>query len=130
MHNQVLDFIIRIKNATLVRRGEVTIPYSKINHEIGKVLVKEGFLEDVKKIEDGKKRVLVAKIRYEDRKPVLTNIKIVSKPSLRVHVGADEIDKFEKRGRTITILSTNQGIFTGKEAKKRNVGGELIFKIW
>lgn len=130
MQNQVLDFIIRIKNAALVLRSEVAIPYSKINHEIGKVLLKEGFLDSLKKDEGAKRKMLVARLRYENRKPVLTNVEIVSRPSLRVYVGAKDSEKFERRGKTTAIISTNQGILTGKEARKKIIGGELLFKIW
>ncbi len=123
------DFVIQLKNASLARKKSVISPYSNLNKAIAKVLVKEGFLETVKDEEvDGKKMVNVT-LRYQSRKPVITDVALVSKPSLRTYVGAGEIGS--KQGRAATaILSTNVGVLTGKEAMKKGVGGELLFKIW
>lgn len=129
MNYQVSDLLIRIKNACLAKRKKTTLPYSRINKSIGKLLVKENFLEDLKEeIKDGKK-VLVAQIRYERRSPVLNDVLIISKPSLRVYVSTKNISKTQ-RGLGVSVLSTNKGIMTGREAKKIGVGGELLFKIW
>lgn len=126
----VNDFVIRIKNATLAKRNEVEAPYSKNIYEVSMVLFREGYLEQVKKETLGKRKIIVAKIRYENRRPIFTDVELVSKPSLRVYIGTDEIKKYETRGKTLTILSTNKGILTGRQAQKERVGGELLFKIW
>ena len=129
MNYIVSDYIIRLKNASFARRKMVNMPFAKIVLAIGKALVKTGFLSEVKEeIVEGKKHV-ISTIRYENRKPVLTGVEVVSKPSLRVHIPTKKIIK--NQGKTITaILSTNQGILSGKEAAKKGVGGELLFKIW
>lgn len=129
MNYIVGDFIIQIKNAVLARKREIVTPYSNINKAIAKVLIKESFIASVtEETVDGKK-VLRVTIRYQRRKPALTNVEIVSKPSLRVYIGADEVGK--KQGNSaIAILSTNQGVITGKEAIKKKLGGEFLFKVW
>ena len=91
MNHNVSDFIIRIKNAALAKRREVILPFSNINKEIGKVLVKEGFLENIKEEGEKSKKILKAIVRYEKRLPVLTDVVIISKPSLRVYEPARRI---------------------------------------
>jgi len=126
----VADFILRIKNAYLARRREVIMPFSNINLGIAKVLVKNGFISDVSEEEvDGKKNIKV-KLRYVRRKPVISDVKIISKPSLRVYVDNKKLAKEDKKDAMTTILTTSQGIMTGKEAKQKGVGGELLFKVW
>lgn len=130
MNHPVSDFIIRIKNASMAQRKEVILPYSKINKEIGKVLQNEGFLEEVKEIKDGTKKTIQAVIKYEKRKPVLNDVKIISKPSLRVYNAYKNIYKLEIRGKHKVILSTSKGVMSGNEARKKGVGGEILFEIW
>ena len=130
MNHSVSDFIIRIKNASLARRKSVVLPYSRLNKAIGNVLVTEKFLDDIQEEETDKKKVLTAVIRYERRTPVLTDVIIFSKPSLRIYSEAKNIQTVVKRGRGIAILSTSSGVMTAKDAQKKGVGGEVLFKIW
>lgn len=129
MNYHVADFILRIKNAYLARRSSVVMPYSNINKAIGKLLVKEGFLADVKEDTADDKRVILAQLRYVRRRPALTQVKIVSKPSLRVYVDSREVVT-KYRDAVLSVVSTSQGIMSGKEAAKKKVGGELLFSIW
>ncbi len=131
MNHLVSDFIIRIKNASLARRKTVLLPYSRLTHEIGKTLVKEGFLKTIaEEKENGAKRMLIAEIVYNRRIPAITNVYVVSKPSLRIYTSSKDIN--EKRGREkhMVILSTNKGILSDREAQKMGVGGEVLFTIW
>ena len=106
------------------------MPFSNINLGIAKVLVKNGFISDVSEEEvDGKKNIKV-KLRYVRRKPVISDVKIISKPSLRVYVDNKKLAKEDKKDAMTTILTTSQGIMTGKEAKQKGVGGELLSKVW
>lgn len=133
MNYKVSDLIIRIKNASLAKRKTVVVPYSKIAKEISSVLLKENFLQDVKEDmgeKKDKKKVLVLRMHYEKRRPVFTDVLIVSKPSLRVYEKAKNISRRERKGKHLTILSTSKGILTGEEAQKKGVGGELLFEIW
>lgn len=123
------DFITRIKNAYRARRKQVLMPFSKSSKAIAQVLVKEGFLAKVEVTEEDNRKTLVAHLRYENRRPVFHEVKLISKPSLRVYVNKD--DMAADKDRTMTaVVSTSSGVMTGKEAMKKGVGGELLFKIW
>lgn len=130
MNHSVSDFLIRIKNATLARRREVVLPYSNLNKSIGKVLKSEGYLDDIKEGKDGNKKTLQATIAYEKRNPVLSDVVIISKPSLRVYKSSKTIKDIEIRGKHKVVMSTSQGVMTGKDAKKKGIGGEILFEIW
>ncbi len=130
MNHTVSDFIIRIKNAARARRKAVSLPYSGLTLAIGKVLVKEGFLENIKEVVDGNKKSLSANILYEKLMPRFTDVVILSKPSLRKYARKTDTTDLRGKGLGIIIVSTNQGVMTGREAFKKGVGGELLFKIW
>jgi small subunit ribosomal protein S8 len=130
MNHNISDFIIRIKNAALARRREIILPYSKVNKEIGRVLAKEGYLENIKEAELDGKKIIKATVKYEKRLPVITGAIIVSKPSLRVYGSTKKIIDVERRGKKTAIVSTNQGVMTGKEAIRKKIGGEILFAIW
>jgi small subunit ribosomal protein S8 len=125
----VADFIIRIKNASAARRKEVVMPYSKISKSIAKLLVKEGFLADVKEAELEGKKVIQVGIRYVRRKPVVSTVTIISKPSLRAYFDIAGLKGQNRKDSTTLIISTSKGIMTAKQALKENIGGELLFKI-
>lgn len=123
------DFVIQLKNGALARKKEIVTQYSNLDKAIAKALIKEGFLDTVTEDTVDGKRQLTVTLRYQRRKPAITDVTLISKPSLRVYLGANEIAK--KQGRAaVAILSTNAGVLTGKEAIKKGVGGELLFKIW
>ncbi len=130
MNYRVSDLIIRIKNAIRARRKEVALDNLKINKAICKVLVTEGFLESFEIVIKDDKKVIIAKIKYEKRIPVFTDVLVVSKPSLRKYATVKEIPGIQRKGRHTIILSTNKGIMTGREALKKNMGGEILFRIW
>ncbi len=129
MNYTIGDFIIQLKNAARARIRELTLPYSNTKKAVAKALIKTGFLESVAEEEIEGRKMLLIKLRFKARRPTLTDVLIVSKPSLRVYIGSEEIVK-EQRGARIAILSTNNGILTGKDAIKKKTGGELLFKIW
>jgi small subunit ribosomal protein S8 len=129
MNYVIGDFVIQLKNAALAHRKEVVAPYANISKAVAQVLKKEGFVDAISEESVEGKRMLSVSLRYQKRKPTITDIDLVSKPSLRTYVATDEIAR--KQGRASTaILSTNIGILTGKDAIKKGVGGELLFKIW
>lgn len=117
------DFLIKIKNAALARRKNVTVPYSKIIYSVSEVLKKEMYLSEVKK-EDGCVSVKVAFVKKES---VLVELKLVSKPGKRVYANCDELR--EHKGLSFFMLSTPGGIMTSKDAVKKNIGGEVIAEI-
>lgn len=130
MNHRVSDLVIRIKNAIRARRREVALDNLKINKAICKVLVSIGILESFELgVKDGKK-MIVAQIKHDKRIPNFTDVLIVSKPSLRKYASAKDIPEIQRRGRHTIILSTSKGIMTGVEAIKKNMGGEILFRIW
>lgn len=129
INNAISDMIIRIKNAYLANLKETAIPYSKLTKSLGEILVKEGFLKALKETGDGNKRKLTVFLKYDGKRSALTDVKIISKPSLRVYVSKNKIPRV-LGGLGISIISTPQGLKTGFNAKKENLGGEFLLKIW
>lgn len=130
MNYLVSDFVSGIKNAVNAKRREAVLPLSKLNIEIGKVLIKEEFLEQVKEESVDNKKMIRVKIKYDKRTPRFIDAVLISKPSLRNYISAKNIHDVEKRGRKTLIISTSQGVITGKEAIKKGIGGEVLFAIW
>ncbi len=129
MNYVIGDFIIQLKNASLAHKKAVVAPYANLSKAVASVLKKEGFVSAVSEEVIDEHKMLVVTLRYARRKPVITDVDVVSKPSLRTYVGASDIARTQGRA-TTAILSTNIGVITGKEAIKKGVGGELLFKIW
>ena len=130
MNYQVGDFIIRLKNAALARRRTTLVSFSKNNKAIADIMIKEGFLSSIKEDTQEGKKVFVIGLAYENRTPVISDVLLFSKPSLRVYQKAKNIKKLQKRGFDLEIISTSLGIMSVKEAKKKGIGGELLFKVW
>ncbi len=127
----IADFLVRIKNGYLAKKTEVSVPYSKLNENLAKILVKEGYLDQLK-TETGKLKTskeLVVILKYEGKKPVLSDIKQVSKPGLRVYVRKGRIPRV-LGGLGTTIVSTPQGVMPSQEAKVKGLGGEAICRVW
>ena len=130
MNYQIADCIIRIKNAALSKRRKTFLPYSKMNKQIARILVKEQFLSGVTQEEQDGRKVLVAAIAYDKKVPMLTDVAIMSKPSLRVYSKAKNLSKRIRKGFGVIVVSTSQGVMTEVEAAKKEIGGEMLFKIW
>jgi len=129
MNYVIGDFVIQLKNAALAHKKVIVTPYANLSKAVAQVLKKEGFVEAVSEETIDGKRMLSVALRYHRRKPTITDVDLVSKPSLRTYVAVNEIAR--KQGRSaIAVLSTNTGILTGNNAIKKGVGGELLFKIW
>jgi len=131
MNDSISDFLIRIKNGYLARHEEVSVPYSKIIANLAKILVVEKYLEKCQTKESKLPNIkeLVLTLKYDGKKPVLTDIQRISKPSLRIYLKNKNIPKV-LGGLGIIIISTPKGLMTGYEAKKQGLGGEAICKIW
>jgi len=125
----IADMITRIRNANRARGGRVEIPSSKIKLEIAKILKEEGFVSDYKYKKDNKQGMITILLKYSDRQRIITNLKRISKPGYRVYVSKDDIPEV-LGGLGISIMSTSKGIMSGKEAKKRHFGGEVLCYIW
>lgn len=122
----ISNMLVSIKNALAANKEFLEIPASKLKLEIAKILKKEGYVEDYKLVELNKLRL---ELKYKGKEPAITEIKRVSKPGARIYVKSKEIPVV-LRGLGAVILSTPSGLMTGKEAKKKGLGGEVICKIW
>ena len=130
MTDPIADMLTRIRNASKAKHEKVDIPSSKLKVEIAKILKDEGFVKNVKLVKDRRQGLIRVYLKYTDEElPVLQGLKRVSRPGCRVYAGNDAIPKVME-GLGTTILSTPKGILTGKQAKKDNVGGEVLCQVW
>lgn len=123
------DLLAKIKNAYAARKEGFQTPYSKLNHEVAKLLVRYRFLKDVQKRVSDKKLFLDIKLAYDDGSPRFQDFKIVSKPSRRLYSGYRDI-KAVRQGYGIGVLTTPQGVLSNTEAREKKAGGEYLFQIW
>jgi small subunit ribosomal protein S8 len=124
----IADMFTRIRNAIAVNKHEVSMPHSKIKEAVAKILADNGFLQSVSVSDNGFK-ILNITINDEEANATITEIERLSKPGRRMYVGADKIPTV-KRGRGIVIISTSSGVMTGKDAKAKRLGGELIGQVY
>ncbi|MGG6432932.1 30S ribosomal protein S8 [Anoxybacillus sp. D401a] len=130
MTDPIADMLTRIRNANMVRHEKLEVPASKMKREIAEILKREGFIRDVEYIEDNKQGILRIFLKYgPNNERVITGLKRISKPGLRVYAKADEVPRV-LNGLGIAILSTSQGILTDKEARQKRTGGEVLAYIW
>jgi small subunit ribosomal protein S8 len=131
MHSDpIADLLTRIRNGYHGRLSTIEAPYSKLKEEVVRILKNEGFLSDFEVSSDGKFRILRVHLRYDgQRRPVLREIKRVSKPGLRIYKSASEL-RPRRSGLATQILTTNQGVMTDRDARKRRLGGEVICEVW
>lgn len=123
------DFVVHLVNAGAVRKGSVSLPYSKLKAAIADTLVAEGYLKAAAKRGKKVQKTLDVELAYENGMSVIRGVKRVSKPGRRMYVGAEEIHPI-KFGQGKLILSTPKGIVTGEQARRERVGGEQLFIIW
>jgi len=128
MNDPIADFLIRIKNAALAKRGVVMLPHSKLKESLALVLQKSGFLSKVEVSENAGKKQLSVTVKEEKNQPCLIEVKRISKPGRRVYVKAANI-KALTRGLGMVIISTPAGIFSHQDALKKKLGGEVLCKI-
>lgn len=130
MTDPIADMLTRIRNANTVGHKTVEIPGSNIKKSIAEILKSEGFIRDYEFVEDGKQGIIRAYLKYgPNEEKVITGIKRISKPGLRVYAGKNEIPRV-LGGLGIAIISTSQGLVTDKQARKNNVGGEVLCYVW
>lgn len=120
--------LTRIRNAQMVGKDTLRLPFSRFKEELANILKKEGFIEDYSSKGTGNHKYLTITLRYGNGLPVISGLRLLSKPSQRFYARRTEIPKNIRGG--ITILSTSRGLITASEAKKLGIGGELICEIW
>lgn len=130
MTDPIADFLTRIRNANMVMHEKVEIPASKTKLALAEILKNEGFIKDYEQIEDGKQGIIRVYLKYGiDRERVITGLKRISKPGLKVYCKRDEVPRV-LGGLGVAVISTSQGIVTDKEARKMGLGGEVICYVW
>ena len=126
----IADMLTRIRNAIRARHENVVVPYSNIKAEIATVLKQEGYIEDVKKTTDGGKKMLKITFKLENgEQKVIQGLRRISTPGLRVYAGVDELPRVLS-GLGIALISTSKGIMTDKQARAKNLGGEVLAWVW
>ncbi len=131
MSDPIADMLTRIRNANTAKHDTVDIPASKIKVSIAEILLNEGYIKKFDIVEDGNFKTIRVTLKYGEDKntKIITGLKRISKPGLRVYAGKDELPKV-LGGLGVAIISTNQGVITDKEARKLNVGGEVLAFVW
>lgn len=130
-HDTISDMLTRIRNACLVRHSTTTVPTTKMTRSIAEVLKQEGFIEDFEEVGEGINKHLVLGLKYNrsNRQPIISNLKRISKPGLRVYTNRRDLPRV-LGGIGIAIISTSKGIMTDREARKHGIGGEVLCYVW
>ena len=131
VHDVIGDMLVKLKNAAFAGKKTVKVRYSKLKLSLLEKIKEEGYIDNIQVIEEDNnpnKKSIVVDLRFYNKKPVITSIKRVSKPGRRVYAGVNDIPRV-MNGLGVTILSTSKGVLIGKEAKKLNIGGEIICVI-
>ena len=130
MTDPIADMLTRVRNANMVRHEKLELPASNIKKQIAEILKNEGFIKNVEYVEDDKQGVIRLFLKYgQNNERVITGLKRISKPGLRVYAKADELPRV-LNGLGIAIVSTSTGVVTDKVARKNNTGGEVLAYIW
>lgn len=128
--DSIADLLTRIRNASSAKHDTVDIPASNIKKSIVQILVDEGYVKSFQVIEDSKQGIIRVVLKYGDnRTPIITGLRRVSKPGLRIYSGCEELPRVMK-GLGIAVVSTSQGVMTDRKARKLNVGGEVLAFVW
>jgi len=129
MTDPIADMLTRIRNAVADKKPEVILPFSKLKFNVAKILEAENYVGKVEKITNGKFDELKIELKYNERGPVIRHIKRLSTPGQRIYSAGKELPHI-LNGYGVAIISTSKGIMTNKEAKRQNIGGELMCEIW
>ncbi len=130
MTDPIADMLTRIRNANVVKHETVDVPASNIKKELARILLEEGFVRGYDVIEDGKQGIIRIQLKYgQTGERVISGLKRISKPGMRVYAAKHEIPRV-LNGLGISVISTSKGILTDKQARKENVGGEVICYVW
>ncbi len=125
----IADMLTRIRNANSAKHVSVDVPASNMKKAIAEILLEEGYIKNYQVIDDGKQGVIRIALKYAGKEKVISGVKRVSKPGLRIYKSKDELPQV-LRGLGIAIISTSKGIMTDKKARKENVGGEVLAFVW
>jgi len=125
----ISDSLTILRNAALAKKDNTSIPYSGILFNICEILKNEGYIENFRKIEEGKKNFIKVYLKYKNKKCVFSKIRRISKPSRRIYVNKSDVP-FVLKGRGLAFISTSAGLLTDRETRRQGLGGEVLFYIW
>ena len=129
LSDPIADFLTRLRNASRAQKSVLSLPFSNIKNDMARVLKTEGYISDFAVEGDGAEKSIRVTTRFVEQTPAISGLKRVSRPGLRRYVGAGEIPRV-RGGQGIAILSTPRGVLSGREAKRQNVGGELLAYVY
>ena len=130
MTDPIADFLTRIRNALMAKHENTDIPASKLKWQIAEILKEEGYIANVKPVEEEGRQLLRVYLKYgANNESAIRNLKRVSKPGCRVYIGKDEIRRVQG-GLGISIMTTPKGVMTGRQARREGVGGEILCEVW
>mgnify|MGYP006303222491 CR=1 FL=1 len=129
MNDPIADMFVRIRNGLQAKHPAVHCPASKLKLAIADLLQEEGYLNDVRAEGEGPQQDLVIELKYADDKPVIDELRRISKPSCRIYAKADEIPSV-RNGLGIAVLSTSKGLLSDREAREQHIGGEVLCQVW
>jgi len=129
MTDPIADLLTRVRNASASKHKRVDVPVSKLKTEVARILKENHFIHDYKILDDGRHGVLRLYLKYYQDRPVIRNLKRVSRPGRRVYKGASELPRI-RGGLGIAILSTSRGVMSDRQARAENVGGEVMALVW
>ena len=128
--DSIADMLTRIRNAGAAKHETVDVPASKMKKAIAQILLDEGYIKSFQLVEDGKQGIIRITLKYgENKTSVISGLRRVSKPGLRIYTNCEDMPKV-MRGLGIAIISTSKGVMTDKQARKENVGGEVLASVW
>jgi len=128
MTDPISDMLTRIRNAGNALLPIVEVPHSRLKESIAQILKREGYVADVS-VDRSPRKAIKIKLKYQGKKPVIEGLRRISRPGLRRYVGSDEMPRV-LRGMGVAVVSTSQGVMTGVQARRKNVGGELLCYVW
>lgn len=129
MSDSVADMLTRIRNAAGAEQPSVSMPYSRLKENIAKILKQEGYIQNISVSGEKAAKALSIELKYSGRKSVIEGLKRISKPGLRQYVAAGEVPRV-RNGLGTAIISTSHGVLSGRDARRQNVGGELLAYVW
>jgi len=129
MTDPIADMLTRIRNAVAIKKPEIVLPFSKLKFSVAKLLEQEKYVAKVEKIKQGSFDAISIALSYNDKGPAIRHIKRISSPGQRIYVASKEMP-YVLNGYGTAIISTSKGVMTSQEAKRQNIGGELMCEIW
>ena len=129
MSDVIADMLTRIRNANNAKHETVDVPASNMKKAIADILVKEGYVKGYQIVEDGKQGIIRVTLKYNGKEKVIKGLRRVSKPGLRIYASCEDMPRV-MNGLGVAIVSTSKGIMTDKEARKNNIGGEVLAFVW